>query len=89
MEIEFDPVKDQINQRKHGVSLAAAAEMDLDQAMVTEDRRFDYGETRFVAYAPIGGRLYVLWFTMRGTVLRAIGLRPANRRERQRYGQSG
>ncbi len=87
MEIEFDPAKDQINLRKHGVSLAAAAEMDLDRAIVIEDRRFDYGETRFVAYAPIGGRLHVLWFTMRGTVLRAIGLRRANRREGQRYGQ--
>ena len=88
MEIEFDPVKDQINLRKHGVSLAAAADMDLDSAIVIEDRRFDYGETRFVAYAPIDDRLHVLWFTMRGNVLRAIGLRRANRRERLRYGRS-
>ena len=89
MEIEFDPVKDQINRLKHSVSLAAAADIDLDSAIIIEDRRFDYGETRFVAYAPIGGRLHALWFTMRGTVLRAIGLRRANRRERQRYGQTG
>ncbi|HTT79442.1 MAG TPA: BrnT family toxin [Stellaceae bacterium] len=89
MEIEFDPVKDQINQMKHGVSLAAAADMDLDSAIVIEDRRFDYGEARFIAYAPIGGRLHVLWFTMRRDALRAIGLRRANRRERQRYGKSG
>lgn len=89
MEIEFDPVKDQINLLKHGVSLAAAAEMDLDGAIVIGDRRFDYGETRFIAYAPIGSRLHVLWFTLRGSVLRAIGLRRANRRERQRYGKSG
>jgi len=88
VEIEFDPVKDQINLRKHGVSLAAAADMDLDSAIVIEDRRFDYGETRFVAYAPIDDRLHVLWFTMRGNVLRAIGLRRANRRERLRYGRS-
>jgi uncharacterized protein len=87
VEIEFDPVKDQINRRKHGVSLAAAASMDLDRAIVVEDRRFDYGETRFVAYAPIDGGLYVLWFTMRGAAVRAIGLRRANRRERKRYGQ--
>ena len=87
MKIEFDPVKNQINLTKHGVSLAAAAEMDLDRAIVIEDQRFEYGETRFVAYAPIGGRLHVLWFTMRGRVLRAIGLRRANRRDRRRYGQ--
>jgi uncharacterized DUF497 family protein len=89
VEIEFDPVKDRINQVKHGVSLTFAAELDLDRAIVVEDRRFDYGEERFLAYASIGGRLHVLWFTMRGAVVRAIRLRRANRRERRRYGQSG
>ena len=89
MQIEFDPVKDRINLRKHGISLAAAADIDLDTAIVIEDRRFDYGEIRFLAYAPIEDRLHVLWFTMRGTVIRAIGLRRANRRERNKYGQSG
>jgi uncharacterized DUF497 family protein len=87
VQIEFDPAKDRINREKHGISLAAAAEMGLDEAVVIEDRRFDYGETRFLAYGPIAGRLHVLWFTMRGSVLRAIGLRRANRRERQSYGQ--
>jgi hypothetical protein len=87
VEIEFDPAKDQINLAKHGISLAAAAEIDLEQAMVIEDRRFDYGEARFIAYAPIGGRLHVLWFTRRGRVVRVIGLRRANRRERYQHGQ--
>ena len=87
MEIEFDPAKDQINQAKHGISLAAAAGIDLEQAIVIEDRRFDYAETRFIAYAPVAGRLHVLWFTRRGSVVRVIGLRRANRRERRQYGQ--
>lgn len=89
MEIEFDPVKDRINQVKHGISLAAAADIDLDTAIVIEDRRLDYGEARFLAYAPIGSRLHVLWFTLRGNLVRVIGLRRANRRERKKYGQSG
>ncbi len=88
MQIEFDPAKDRINRAKHGISLAAAADIDLDSAIVIEDRRFDYGEARFLAYAPITGRLHVLWFTMRGDVLRAIGLRRANRRERTKYGEA-
>lgn len=88
MEIEYDPAKDRINREKHGISLAVAAEMDLEKAVVIEDRRIDYGEARFIAYAPLSGRLHVLWFTMRGTVVRAIGLRRANRREREKYGQS-
>jgi uncharacterized protein len=102
VEIEFDPDKDRINQMKHGISLAAAADIDLDAATVIEDRRIDYGEPRFLAFAPIGGRLHVLCFTMRGNfprrtestageplaVVRAIGLRKANRRERRRYAQT-
>jgi len=88
VEIEFDPAKDQINLAKHGVSLVAAADIDFERAIVIQDRRVDYGEARFLAYAPIAGRLHVLWFTMRGNVVRAIGLRRANCRERKRYGQS-
>jgi uncharacterized DUF497 family protein len=85
VEIEFDPEKDRTNRKKHGISLAAAADINLDEAIVLEDRRFDYGETRFLAYAPINGRFNVLWFTMRGSTIRVIGLRKANNRERRRY----
>jgi hypothetical protein len=100
VEIEFDPDKDRINQMKHGISLAAAATIDLDAATVIEDRRVDYGEPRFLAYAPIGGRLHVLCSQCAAisagqstagqslAVVRAIGLRKANRRERRRYAQT-
>jgi len=87
VEIEFDPTKDQVNQAKHGIPLATAAEIDLEQAIVIEDRRLEYGETRFIAYAPVGGRLHVLWFTRRGGIVRVIGLRRANQRERNQHGQ--
>jgi hypothetical protein len=81
VEIEFDPDKDQENRRKHGISLAAAARMDLAAASIEPDERYDYGETRYRACGPIGGRLHMLVFTMRGSVLRAISLRRANARE--------
>ena len=85
MDIEFDPAKDQANRIKHGLSLAASAEFDLGSAIVIEDRRFDYGEDRYIAYALLDGRLHVLWYTFRGSKIRVIGLRKANRRERARY----
>jgi len=88
MRIEFDPAKDEINRLKHGISLAAAERIDLDRAVRFEDRRFDYGETRFIAYAAIEGRLHCIWYTLRGDVVRVIGLRKANRRERERYGKT-
>jgi uncharacterized DUF497 family protein len=85
MKVEFDSEKDWANRRKHGISLAAAAEMDFLVAQIIPDDRRDYGEARLWAVAPIGGRLHVLTFTMRGEVVRAISLRKANDRERRRY----
>lgn len=87
MRIAFDPDKDAANRIKHGTSLSAASELDLNEASIVEDKRFACGEPRFLAYGPIAGRLHVLCFTMRGDVMRAIGLRKANERERLRYGQ--
>jgi uncharacterized DUF497 family protein len=85
MPIEFDPVKDQINQEKHGVSLAMAKAFEMDVALVWRDDRFDYREERLTALGPIGDRIYSLSFTMRGETLRAISLRKANRREVLKY----
>jgi uncharacterized DUF497 family protein len=85
MQIEFDSEKDRINRDKHGISLAAAAEMDMTTAQIIPDLRRDYGEARSWAVGPIGGRLHILTFTMRGDVLRAISLRKANQRERKLY----
>ena len=87
MRIEFDSEKDRANRRKHGLSLAAAAEMDLLAALVIPDERRDYGEARFRAYGRIGGRLHMLAFTMRGDTLRAISLRRANATEVRRHGK--
>ena len=88
MQIELDSNKDRINREKHGISLAAAAEMDFETARIIRDERRDYGEARFWAVGPIAGRLHILAFTMRGETLRAISLRKANTRERRRYERS-
>lgn len=81
MPIEFDPNKDQTNQAKHGVSLALAESFDMEAAQITPDTRFAYTEERMIALGPIGDRIYVLIYTMRGDVMRVISLRKANRRE--------
>ena len=87
MRIEFDADKDQANRTKHGISLSIASEMDFETTTIVADERFDYGEARFWAVGPIGGRLHILAFTMRGDAVRAISLRKANDRERRRYGR--
>jgi uncharacterized DUF497 family protein len=88
MRIEFDPAKDAANLEKHGLSLAEAEAIDLDRAVRIEDRRRDYGEARYIAYGPIEGRLHCFCYTVRNGVVRAIGLRKANKRETKRYDKS-
>ena len=88
MRIEFDPVKDAINQAKHGISLALAAELDWKATLVWVDDRFRCNETRMIALAPKTGILYYVAFVERGAVRRVISLRRANRREVKYYVQA-
>jgi uncharacterized DUF497 family protein len=83
--IVFDPEKDATNLSKHGVSLAAAAQLDWDAALAWIDDRADYGELRTVALAPIGDRLFFVAFVDRDEARRIISLRRANRREINHY----
>ncbi len=53
MKIDFDPEKDASNLAKHGVSLALAAELDWEAALVWVDDRFEYGESRLIALAHV------------------------------------
>jgi uncharacterized DUF497 family protein len=85
--ITFDPAKDTRNTAKHRISLARAEEMDMSTALIHEDDRFDYGETRYVAFGDIDEALYCLVFTFRGSRVRAISLRKANKKEIGRYGR--
>jgi hypothetical protein len=88
MRIEFDPVKDEANQAKHGVSLVMAIELDWEAALVWVDERFEYKEMRMIALAPKTEILYYVAFVDRGEARRIISLRRANRREVKHYVKS-
>lgn len=88
MRVEYDPIKDAVNLGKHGLSLALAAELDWDAALVWIDERLDYGERRMIALAPKTDVLFYVAFVDRGTARRIISLRRANRREVKHYVQS-
>lgn len=83
MQIVFDPTKDEVNRDKHGISLSRAADIEIDA--VIEDKRFDYGETRYRAYGHIDGERYCLVFMVRGDLIRAISLRRAHSKEIRRH----
>ncbi|PLC48821.1 hypothetical protein CR159_15885 [Pollutimonas subterranea] len=88
MEIEFDPTKSAANEAKHGISLAAAESLEWETAVVVEDDRLPYGESRKLCTGYIGKRLYVVVFVDRDDVRRIISLRKANDREVKRYAET-
>ncbi len=88
MRFDFDPTKDRLNTQKHGLSLALAASLEWDAALLWIDDRRDYGESRVLALAPKTGIVYYVAFVDRGEVRRIISLRRANRREVKRYVQA-
>jgi uncharacterized DUF497 family protein len=81
--IEFDEDKRAINIAKHGIDFVIAEDFDWSTAVIGEDDRYAYGETRLVAVGRVGGEVYTLVFTMRGDVVRVISMRLANRKERK------
>ncbi|MBF0285050.1 MAG: BrnT family toxin [Magnetococcales bacterium] len=87
MPITFDPAKNARNIAERGLDFHTAALLDWERAVVTPDRRRDYGEPRFLALGMVGDRLHALVFTPRGEAIRVISFRKANRREEKVYGQ--
>lgn len=49
MDIDFDPTKNDKNLRERGLSFERAGDFDFATAIVQEDIRKTYPETRFVA----------------------------------------
>ena len=76
VDIAFDPAKDAANRDKHGLSLAEAADFDFENAVVMVDDRFDYGETRYRAFARSTDGGFCLAFTLTGETLRPISFPP-------------
>jgi uncharacterized protein len=83
MDIEFDPDKDEINRRKHGVPLALGAEVLMNRVGQIDDERRDYVEARFNAFGQVNGRLFVCTYTMRGQTYRLISVRKASKQEQR------
>ncbi len=88
MKLTFDPAKDALNVKKHGISLSQAESADWADALEWVDLRFDYGEQRMASLVPLDGRIYFVAFVDRAVTRRVISLRKANIREVKRYAQN-
>jgi len=89
VEYEWDPEKDRINQRLHGVSFAEASTVFLDPLAATvSDERFAMDEFRFrtTGYT-LTNRLVIVAHTDRDDRIRVISARKVTAREQRQYEQ--
>ena len=83
---EWDEQKAESNEAKHAVSFPFITRaFDDDNRLTVIDNRRDYGEVRYITLARIEQRVYVLVYTIRGTVIRLISEPQANSKEVKRY----
>jgi len=85
MEIEFDPVKDQINLEKHGIGLDAALAIFATPSVEWPSLHQRAGEIRYIAVGLLDGVEFTCVFTMRGPVARIISVRRSRDEERDRF----
>ncbi len=88
MRFEWDPVKEQENRRRHGLSFGQATELFTGgrDYLETLDAEHSVDEERLIAIGPVENGVIVVVFTERteGTI-RLISARPATRAEVSLY----
>ena len=90
MEFEWDEAKSKRCLRERGFSFAFVIPAFADpKRQVEVEERWRYGEARCRPYGRIGGRLFVVVYTMSGRAVQIISARRANARERRRHGDEG
>lgn len=89
MEFEWDDAKNDACFVRRGFDFTYAVRVFFDpQRIVVQDRRWDYGEDRYRVLGMIGGRVFAVVYTMRGSVIRIISARKANMKEVAEYEQN-
>ena len=88
MEFEWDPRKSAANLRKHGVAFSDAVTVlsSDDRAITIFDEAVGDEERYITIGADAPGRVLVVVYTLRGSKVRIISARRANKRERGEYG---
>ena len=89
VELEWDDVKSDDCFAHRGFAFAYAVRAFLDpDRLIGSGRRWDYGEECYRLLGGTEGRVFVVIYTMRGSVIRLISNRKANRKEVQEYEQN-
>jgi len=86
MRYEWDEKKNVANRKTHGLDFADAEQVLEGFVLEVEDRRYDYGETRFNSLGLLEGRVVHITHTPRGeNVSRIISMRKATDDEEKIY----
>ena len=85
MRLEFDAAKRAMTLHERGLDFADAVHVFAGPTRELQDRRADYGESRFISMGMLSRRLVVLVWTPRGEARRIISMRYANERERKNF----
>ena len=89
MEFDWDPAKNAVNRRKHGISFEQATAVFKDPfrvGWICSDPQDD--EERFMIVGRQGWRTLAVVYTLRGNTTRLISARRASRSELREYGES-
>jgi len=84
MRITYDPAKRARTIGARGLDFEDAALVFEGTTVEFEDVRRNYGETRFICYGLLEGRLVVVVYTPRGEARHVVSMRKANGREERR-----
>ena len=82
---EWDERKRRSNLRKHKLDFADCAAVFSGVITTAVDDRCDYGETRFLTFGLLRGRVVVVIHTEAGGIVRVISMRKAAVHEQKAY----
>ncbi len=87
MKVVWDEAKRRANLRKHGLDFADVEQVLAGITYTIEDRRFEYGERRFITFGMLRDIVVVIAHTETPATLRIISMRKATRNEQILYFQ--
>jgi uncharacterized protein len=82
---EWDERKRQSNLQKHGVDFADLESLFAGETVTVLDKRFDYGEHRFITLGLLNGIVLTVAHTETDEVIRILSARKATRYEEETY----
>ena len=85
MKFTWDENKRLSNIQKHRIDFADVPPMFDGDVFTIEDKRFDYGETRYVTFGLLKFRVIVVAHTDKNGVIRIISARKATKNEEKTY----